>query len=253
MKAVIIEDEDVAARALESLLRETYPDIEIPAVLQSVEDSVEWFTANPMPDLAFMDIHLSDDSSFAIFERVEITCPIVFTTAYDQYALKAFEVNSIDYLLKPISEEHLRRAIGKLSSRTPHEEQDMGRLIGRLLADMRPDRVYKSSLLVAERDKLIPLPVKDIAYIYICQKVVTAVSYDNRMHVLDQNLDELTEVLNPHDFYRANRQFIISRAAVKNISTWFGSKLSVNLVVPTPERIQISKARAKEFKSWITE
>ncbi|MDR3184703.1 MAG: LytTR family DNA-binding domain-containing protein, partial [Prevotellaceae bacterium] len=248
MKAVIIEDEEVAAQALALLLEELYPDITVLATLQSVEDSVEWLQTHATPDLLFMDIHLSDDSSFAIFDKVPVTCPVIFTTAYDKYALRAFEVNSIDYLLKPIHQDNLRRAIEKFRNLSGAKGID-SRALSSLLESLRREKaVYKSYLLVPDRDKLTPLAVKDIACICIDAKMVVALTHDKCRHHLTPTLEELMEQLNPKAFYRANRQCIVARAAVKDVSIWFGNKLAVNLTVPVPEKIYVSKARAREFK-----
>ena len=251
MKAIIIEDESVAAQALRSLIKEIDPGMEIVTTLQTIEESEEWFEENPMPDLVFMDIHLADGSSFAIFDKVEVTCPIVFTTAYDEYALKAFEVNSIDYLLKPINKTDLARALNKYKNLS--SKGDNASLEG-LLAQMGELRKkYKTAFLIPERDKLIPLATNNIAYIYIDTKTVKAVSMDNRTYYLNQTLDEIMAQLDPQLFFRANRQFIISRNAVKDMSVWFGNKLAINLSVPVPEKIIVSKARVGEFKTWFAE
>ncbi len=251
MKALIIEDESVAAQALTSLLKEVSSDVETLAVLQSIDESIAWFGQHPMPDLLFMDIHLADGSSFAIFDDVQITCPIIFTTAYDEYALKAFEVNSIDYLLKPINKPDLERAIRKYKSLSAQPAGENSELIAKLLASVKQNaHSYKSYFLVPEKDKLIPLSVNDIGCIYIDAGMVKAVTHDEKIHYLDQTLDDLMQHLNPENFFRANRQYIISREAVKDLSTWFGSKLSINLKLPTPERILVSKARVGEFKRW---
>ena len=251
MKALIIEDESIAAQALETLIKETSPETEIIDVLQTIEESVEWFEENPMPDLVFMDIHLADGSSFAIFEKVEITCPIIFTTAYDEYALKAFEVNSIDYLLKPINKADLERALKKFNSfaSTP----DKASLNGLLTQMGSLKKKYKTCFLIPERDKLVPLATSNIAYIFIDTKTVKAVSKDGHTYYLNQTLDDIMAQLDPEVFFRANRQFIISREAVKDLSIWFGNKLAINLTVPVPEKIIVSKARVGEFKSWFAE
>ena len=251
MKALIIEDESIAAQALESLVKETTPDMEIVTVLQTIEESVEWFEENSMPDLVFMDIHLADGSSFAIFDKVEITCPIIFTTAYDEYALKAFEVNSIDYLLKPINKVDLERALNKYKNFTFNS--DHASLDG-LLAQMGGlKKKYKSCFLIPERDKLIPLATSNIAYVFIDTKTVKAIAMDGHTFYLNQTLDDIMAQLDPQHFFRANRQFIIARNAVKDLSVWFGNKLAVNLSVPVPEKIIISKARVGEFKTWFAE
>ena len=251
MKALIIEDESIAAQALETLIKETSPETEIMDVLQTIEESVEWFEENAMPDLVFMDIHLADGSSFAIFEKVEITCPIIFTTAYDEYALKAFEVNSIDYLLKPINKADLERALNKFRNLTARLEKPS---LDGLLAQMGGlKRKYKTCFLIPERDKLIPLATSNIAYIYIDTKTVKAIANDGHTYYLNQTLDDIMAQLDPEAFFRANRQFIIARHAVKDMSIWFGNKLAINLTLPVPEKIIVSKARVGEFKSWFAE
>ena len=251
MNTVIIEDEVVAAQALESLLKELYPDITVLATLQSVEESVEWLQAHLAPDLLFMDIHLSDDSSFAILEKVPVACPVIFTTAYDKYALRAFEVNSIDYLLKPIHPNALRRAVEKYRNLSGAKGIDSSALSA-LFETLRKEKpMYKSCILVAEKDKLIPLAVKNIAYIYIDIKAVVAVTYDKQRHYLTASLDTLMTQLEPDAFFRANRQYIIARAAVKDVSTWYDNNLAVNLTVSGHGEIFVSKARAKEFKEWL--
>ena len=251
MKAIIIEDESVAAQALQSLIQELSPEMEVVSILQTIEESVEWFEENAMPDLVFMDIHLADGSSFAIFEKVQITCPIIFTTAYDEYALKAFEVNSIDYLLKPINKSDLERALNKFKNLT--SKPNNASLEG-LLAQMgNLKKKYKTCFLIPERDKLIPLAINKIAYIFIDTKTVKAITMDGHTYYLNQTLDDIMAQLDPEVFFRANRQFIISRAAVKDMSSWFGNKLAVNLLVSVPEKIIVSKARVGEFKSWFAE
>ena len=254
MKAVIIEDESVAAQALQMLAQELNPELEVQAVLQTIEESVDWFEENAMPDLVFMDIHLADGSSFAIFEKVEITCPIIFTTAYDEYALKAFEVNSIDYLLKPINKVDLERAMNKLQHLTATSRDQEKASLESLLSQMGGlKKKYKTCFLLPERDKLIPLAVSNIAYIYIDTKTVKAIALDGHTYYLNQTLDDIMAQLDPEVFFRANRQFIISRNAVKDLSIWFGNKLAVNLTVPVPEKIIVSKARVGEFKTWFAE
>ena len=250
MKVVIIEDEIVAAQALQTLIEEVNPHIQVIAVLQSIDESVEWFQTCPAPDLVFLDIHLADGSAFTIFEKTNVSCPIIFTTAYDEYALKAFEVNSIDYLLKPVNKKDLERAIDKFKNFTFHSDNNTD-LINKLLTSIKQNTVsYKSHFLVPEKDKLIPLTIHDIAYIFIDAKIVKAVTFNNRIYYLDWVLDDLMLQLNPVQFFRANRQYIIAHKAVKDISIWFGGKLSVNLTVSTPERILVSKARTGEFKKW---
>jgi len=247
MKALIIEDEVLAAKALQKLLGEVSPETEVLSILETIEESLEWFENNEMPDLLFMDIHLADGSAFSIFEKVEITCPVIFTTAYDEYALKAFEVNSIDYLLKPINKKDLKRAMGKYKTLVSGRAQ-----MQKFMTQMEPrQKKYRNCFLMPERDKLVPLPVERIAYVYIDTKTVRIVTFEHKNYYMSMTLDELMDMLDPTLFFRANRQFIVARSAIKDISVWFGNKLSVNLNIEVPEKIIISKAKVSEFKAWI--
>ena len=248
MKALIIEDEVMAAQALQKILEEVSPETKVVGVLDSIADTVEWIEKNPMPDLMFMDIHLADGSSFAIFEQTSITCPVIFTTAYDEYALKAFEVNSIDYLLKPISKEAMERAMHKYHTLV-NKSLDQSKL-DVILAQLGEKKRYKSCFLMPERDKLVPLPANNIAYIYIDSKTVRMASFESKSFYISQTLDDLMNELDPKIFFRANRQFIVSRRAIKDVSVWFGNKLAINLTVDVPEKIIVSKARVSEFKIW---
>lgn len=253
MKAVIIEDEKLAADLLKSLIYQLDEDIEVVTILQTVEDSVEWLENNKHPDIIFVDIHLADGSSFSIFEKTEVRCPIVFTTAYDEYALKAFDVNSIDYLLKPINKNDLQRSLNKYKNlKGDSGDIDYRQFVSKFLETGNLNN-YKEYFLVPERDKLIPLAVKDIAYIYIDLKLIKAVTFSGKVHYLNQNLDEMMNQLNPKKFFRANRQYIISHESVKDVSIWFGNKISLNLNVPISEKIIVSKARVSEFKNWYSQ
>ena len=248
MKALIIEDETAAARNLAAILRKTAPDMEIVATLESVAESIEWLRANPEPDLLFMDIHLADGDSFRIFDAVEVNAPVIFTTAYDRYALEAFRVNSIDYLLKPLNEADVRRALTKLERLTSAERHSYGSRI-RTMATQR--RGSEEVFLVHIRDRIIPLHREQIAYCYTSNERVTAYGYDGTAYPLDRTLETLQSLLPEQDFFRANRQFIVARRAVKEIVVWFGSRLALHLTLDTPERIIISKARVPEFKAWL--
>ena len=253
MKAVIVEDEHIAAQNLQRMLTTLSPDMEVIAVLQSVEESIEWFMLHPVPDLVFMDIHLADGSSFSIFEKIEISCPVIFTTAYDEYALKAFEVNSIDYLLKPINLKNLERAMTKFRNLQPVDKNIESDAVTRLLASfMLNKESYKSNFLIPHKDKLIPLATDKIACFYTGNKSVNILTLDNKTFGLDATLDDLYTQLDPARFFRANRQYIVAHKAIEDISIWFGSKISVNLVVSAPERIIVSKARVSDFKTWYT-
>lgn len=248
MKALIIEDEIMAAKTLKKLLVEVSPETEVVGILESVEDSVDWISQHPMPDLIFMDIHLADGSSFAIFDRVTVTCPVIFTTAYDEYALKAFEVNSVDYLLKPIGKQAMARAMQKYHNMVEARFDSVK--LSALLEQMDAKKRYRSSFLLPERDKLVPLPVDNIAYAFIDAKTVKLVTFEGKTYYMTQTLDDILSQLDPHVFFRANRQFVVSRSAIKDVSVWFGNKLAINLVIETPEKVVVSKARVAEFKGW---
>ena len=249
MRVLIIEDETAAARNLQSMLEAVEPSIEIVGITESIADTVDWFAENETPDMVFMDIHIADGESFRIFDSVDITAPIIFTTAYDQYALEAFKVNSIDYLLKPLKEEDLQRALDKWRRITNTERNEYNNRVGSMISGhQRASEMF----LVHVKDKIVPLQSSDIAFFYTSNERVTAHLLSGESYPIDKTLEALQSSLSEFDFFRANRQFIISRKAVKDISIWFGSRLSLNLTVEIPERIVISKARVPEFKRWLT-
>lgn len=248
MKILIIEDETAAAQNLSAILKEIAPDVEILDIIDTVVDSVEWFRSNPMPDLVFMDIHLSDGKSFRIFDSVKVDVPIIFTTAYDQYALEAFKVNGIDYILKPINEQDVSRAIDKWKMLT---NADRSAYVERVDTMAQTERVEQQTFLVRFRDKIIPLSCDDIAFFYTSDERVSAYNFKGEHYPIERTLEALQGILPQNVFFRANRQFIVSREAVKDISVWFGSRLLLNLTLETPEKIIISKARVPEFKAWL--
>ena len=248
MKIAIIEDETAAAQNLSAILRKVCPDIEVVATIDTVVDSIDFFREKPTLDLVFMDIHLADGSSFRIFDKVEISIPIIFTTAYDQYAIEAFKVNSIDYLLKPINEESIRRAIEKWQRLTSAERTNY---TSRTAQVAQAQKVEQQTFLVHYRDKIIPLQSKDVAFFHTAEERVSAYCYNGNKYQLDMTLEAVQSKISSEEFFRANRQFIIARKAVSEISVWIGSRLAANLTVETPERIIIPKARVHEFKEWM--
>lgn len=248
MKGIIVEDEIPAAQNLHSIL-DKLGTVEVISILESVTETVEWFSFNPQPEIIFMDIHLADGSAFEIFNQIQIKCPVIFTTAYDEYALKAFKVNSIDYLLKPVNIESVRRALDKLNNllRGDHLQE----AVNTIMESLKKKARYKSHFLVPVKgDKLIPLNAENIAFFVIDYGLIYAISFDQKRYRFDYTLDDLTEMLDPNLFFRANRQYIISREAIKDIDLWFNSRLSVNLKIPVSEKILVSKARISEFKNW---
>lgn len=248
-KVIIVEDETAAAVNLRSMLSTVVGEVEVVALLESVEEAVEYFRGDVDADVVFMDIHLADGDSFRIFRSVEIDIPIIFTTAYDEYALEAFKVNSIDYLLKPFGEEELRRALDKLNRLTASERVAQRGSVEKMVAERESEVVQ--TMLVRYKDKIIPVKMDDVAYFYTYAERVTLTTLSGESYPVDKTLEALSQQLSEDKFFRANRQFIISRRAVKDIAVWFGSRLALNLTVETPERIIISKARVPEFKQWL--
>ncbi|WP_405412821.1 LytR/AlgR family response regulator transcription factor [Maribacter sp. Asnod1-A12] len=251
MKVIIVEDEFAASDNLSYLLTKINTDIEVIEILDTVKASVAYFAKPHDGVLVFMDIHLADGISFEIFDQVEINIPIVFTTAYDQYALKAFKVNSIDYLLKPIDKEELKDALDRFEAQNQQngiDEQQMQSLLH--LIQTKPTN-FKQTFLVGVGDQFIPVKTADIAYFYIDTGVVKAVTVQERSYALDVKLEEVEEALDPTVFYRANRQFILRREAIVTIKLHFNSKLLVEVHPACSERIIVSKAKASDFKNWM--
>lgn len=248
MKVIVIEDEAAAYNNIKNLLHQIDPAIEIIDNFDTVAASVSWFRSNPAPDLVFMDIELADGSSFNIFECITIDAPIIFTTAYDEYAIQAFRVNSIDYILKPITLESIREALNKLEKINRLSLQQTSRNLENLLAP----KEYLQRILIPVKDKIIPVKTDDIAYIYNTSGNTELITINNISYSLDKSLDSIIGKLNPADFFRANRQFIVSKEMIDSITVWFDNRLLIRLMIDTPERIYISKNRASEFKLWFS-
>lgn len=252
MKTLIIEDEKAALRNLKAAMQEVNSiTFEIVGETDSVTGTLEWFASHPMPELVFMDIHLADGAAFGIFDHIDITCPIIFTTAYDEYALQAFRVNSIAYLLKPISHADLQKAIDKLRNFGAISGNEPTADLKAVMRMLKREEGYKTHFLVPVKgDKFIPVSVENIMYFYIDDGAVKAVTRSAETFTFQQSLDELAELLNPHLFFRANRQYIISRKSVASVSLWFSGRLALSLTPPAPEKVIISKARVPVFKEW---
>ena len=240
MKVLIVEDETAAYENLTDILAEVAPDIR-------VTQTVGWLQSNPAPDLIFMDIHLSDGSAFAIFDRIKLETPIIFTTAYDRYAIEAFKVNSIDYLLKPVKVEDVEHALEKYSKLT---RQDLLQYLAQL-TQLKPAPKYKDKLLIAHKDKLLPVSIKEISYFYATGKNTYVRLKDGNCYPYSKTLEQIVSSLNPTDFIRANKQFVIARDSVTDITIWFDSRLLITLDTEVPERVYVSKNKASEFKTWL--
>ena len=254
MKVLIIEDETTASENLMAMLKEIDPSIEVLHVLESVQQTVRWLSANPAPDLMFMDIHLSDGSAFTLFDQMDVQTPIVFTTAYDQYALDAFSVNSIDFLLKPIKTSELTRALEKFKK---WGKADVVAYLEQMMK-LRPGgkglaQEYKQSLLIPKKDKLLPVNLDDVACIYSTDRKTQVYLKDKRVLDYNRSLDSIIGSLDPARFFRANKQFIVARDCVKEIVVWFDSRLLLKLPIELPEPLFVSKNKAAEFKNWMTQ
>ena len=248
MKIVIIEDEAPAARRLTNLVKECRPGVDIIGQFDSVETATGWLSENPAPDLAFMDIQLADGLSFEIFETVKINFPVIFTTAYDEYALKAFKVNSIDYLLKPIDKKELAVALDKWDTlqKQPGNQVDISEL---LKSFNKPQ--FKNRFLVKQGQRLIPVSTEDIAYFFAEDKLVFLVTTPGNKYVVDYTIEQLENQLDPQKFFRANRKVITSVPAVKDIHLSFNGKLKIYLKPDFQEELFVSRERSSDFKQWL--
>ncbi|MDL2266159.1 LytTR family DNA-binding domain-containing protein [Parabacteroides sp. OttesenSCG-928-G07] len=247
MRVLIVEDETAAYENMVDMLAEIDPEINVIGNTESIKQTIKWLNSNPSPDLILMDIHLSDGSAFSIFEYVKVETPIIFTTAYDEYAIEAFRVNSIDYILKPIKIEDLERALNKFSKLT---QGDLFQYIAQL-TNLAGNKSYIDKLLIPIHDKLFPLDLKDVSFIYSTDRNITIYTKDGHEYPYAKPLDHIIKLLDPSDFIRANKQFIVARSSVKNITIWFDNRLLVTMDIEPPERIYISKNSASEFKNWV--
>ncbi|EFR53514.1 LytR/AlgR family response regulator transcription factor [Bacteroides fragilis] len=252
--AVIIEDEIPAARRLNKIINKIRPEWQVTILPGSVEKSVEWFNKNPHPDIVFLDIQLTDGISFTFIEQARPESTIIFTTAYDEYAIRAFAVNSIDYLLKPIDSVRLEEAIAKFEHLTTKylvQEQKTTDLIDILQNIANPCKKYRTRFLISGEDKLFTLQVEDIAYFYSENKITFAVTKQNREHIIDLSLDRLMEQLNPDIFFRSSRQTVISINAIERIESYFLGKAILHVKPPFKDKIIVSRDKIPQLKLWL--
>ena len=253
---LIVEDEAMAAIALQQLLEQTVPEFRLLGVVQSIDEAVAWFRSHPAPELVFMDIHLADGLSFAIFDEIELPCPVIFTTAYDQYALRAFEVNSIDYILKPVDETRLLEAIVKyetmFGNRPAPTDTVREEYLNNLMDALQSrNKRYRTRFLISGADRFRPLQVDDIAYFYSENKITFAVTHTSQEHIIELPLNRLYEQLDPDRFFRANRQMIIGIDSITHIEPYFNGKVSVKVQPPFKSLITISEEKVTAFKLWM--
>jgi DNA-binding LytR/AlgR family response regulator len=249
MKTIIIEDEKLAAERLEELIHEIDPSIEISEKLTSVEKSIKYLKQNK-PDLIFLDIQLEDGLSFSIFDKVEIDVPIIFTTAYDQYAIKAFKLNSIDYLLKPIKKDELRYSLNKYKNIKTSYLMDFEQIIKSIQSK---EVSYKKRFLIQYGQKIKKVETDEIAYFYAMEKNVFITALIGNTYPIDYTLDKLQEIIDPEKFFRINRKMIVSFDAIKNMIPYSRSRIKIELNPPAPKDIEalVSVERSSSFKEWM--
>lgn len=254
LRILIIEDELPAQRMLQKMLGDLEREIEILDCIDSVKDAVEWFTSNSHPDLVLMDIQLSDGLSFEIMEQVRIESMIIFTTAFDEYAIQAFKVNSLDYLLKPIEKEELHKAFEKYELyskrfiKNRNEQVDFSKFIASINQEKKE---YRKRFLIQSNESFVRLEVSDIAFFYSMSRITFAHTFDNREFPLSQSLESLKEELDPAHFFKINRQMIINMKSIRRIQSHFKGKLKVETHPSWNQEIVVGKDKAASFKRWL--
>jgi DNA-binding LytR/AlgR family response regulator len=252
MNILIIEDEKLAANRLSALIKTMDEAVKIVGILDSIKASVTWFSSNPQPDLAFMDIQLADGLSFEIFDQVSVNCPVIFTTAFDEYALRAFKVNSIDYLLKPIDTDELNRAMEKF--RNLHHDSSIPESVAAPVMDrvlQMLTKSFKSRFLVRAGEHIKTIPAEQVTFFYSMEKATFLNTNENKEYDIDYTLEELEGLLNPELFFRINRKYIVSMGAIRDIINYTNSRLKLKLVNSTDNEIIVSREKVTEFKNWL--
>lgn len=251
LNVLIIEDEEPAAKRLQKMIKEIEPDAVVLENIVSVSSGIKWFKNNAAPNLVFSDIQLSDGLSFDIFKAVEVTSPIIFTTAYDQYAIEAFKVNSIDFLLKPIKKEDLQTAVAKFKSLT-HADASPAIDINKLLQSLQPAGTeYKKRFVVRYGEHIKTIDIEEVVYLYTEDKATFLCTKDARRFVVDFNLDTLDSILDPKIFFRINRQYIISIHSIAEMFAYSKSRVLIKLNPPAKHETIVSTERSADFKHWL--
>lgn len=257
MKILIVEDEELAVKKIQKTLAGVEPDAEVVAVTDSILSTVNWLEENPSPDLILMDIELSDGQSFEIFNQAKIKSPVIFTTSYDEFALKAFKVNSIDYLLKPIQKEDLKAALQKLKqikdmykTNEIKTNASIDSLVKELQQKFQP-KEFRKRFLVKHAQKLVSIEVDDIAYFFSDGRLNFFKTYDNKKFVVDYTMDELEDMLNQEKYFRISRSFYISVNSVDQIHDYFGNRLLLHLKPAVDKESIVSREKVADFKKWM--
>lgn len=249
MKVLILEDEHLAAQHLATLVNQMEPSFEIVKSIDTVREAVDWLSANS-PDLIFADIHLADGLSFQIFEKKTVNLPVIFTTAYDQYAIKAFKVNSVDYLLKPINEEDLKQSIIKFKKITQNMSFP-GFDVKKLLEQYNKKIDYQERFIVYAGPKIKTIKTCDVSYFYLTEKSTFLCTFENRSYDIDYTLDSLETLLDPKIFFRVNRQYILNIEAIETMHTLSKSRLKIDIKPGGNHDIVVATNRVKDFKEWL--
>lgn len=248
MKCIIIEDEKVAAERLVHLIKKCDPSAEVMEIIQSVKNAVQWFNSNSAPDLIFMDIQLSDGISFEIFEQTIVKSPVIFTTAYDEYALKAFKVNSIDYLLKPIAQDELNNAIVKFKENSSPKEVPV-QVFDSILKSLT--KKYKNKFIINAGEHIKVFTFEDIQCFYSMEKCTFLQNNSGRDYAIHYTLDQLEDLLDPVRFFRINRKFIVSSSSIRDILSFSTSRLIVKLHSNESDDLVVSREKVQDFKKWL--
>jgi two-component system, LytTR family, response regulator LytT len=252
MKVLIIEDEELAVKKLRKTLESVDATAEVIGTADSIKSSVEWLEHNPQPDLILMDIELADGQSFEIFNLTEVKSPVIFTTSYDEYALKAFKVNSVDYLLKPIQKEELQTALDKFKKTQSASKADINidSLVKELQLKLQP-KEFRKRFLVKNGQKLVSVEVNDIAYFYSDGRLNFFKTSDSKKFVVDYTMDELEDMLDPERYFRISRSFYVSIASIDKIDDYFGNRLILQLRPVVDKEALVSREKVTDFKKWM--
>lgn len=256
MKILIVEDEELAVKKLQKTLLSIDRMVEVVGVTDSIKSTVEFLKQNPPPDLILMDIELADGQSFEIFNMVPVKNPVIFITSYDEYALKAFKVNSVDYLLKPVQKDELEAALNKYKELNEadaghsNNSSDINNLIRELQSKLQP-KEYRKRFLVKQAQKLVSIEVDDIAYFYSDGRLNFFKTRDNRKFVVDYTMDELSDMLDPEKYFRISRSFYVSVDSIDQIHDYFGNRLLLNLTPALDKEALVSREKVMDFKKWM--